>query len=65
MLKQLAAEKLMSEGVIQTRAIAQPTFYAAPIQADVAQPSPPSPGNGSDFAKIAVAVLVVLILFGR
>ena len=65
MLKQLAARKLMSEGVIQPRAIAQPTFYAVASQTDVAQPSPPSPGNGSDFAKVAVAVLVVLILFGR
>lgn len=65
MLKQLAREKLTSEGVIQPHVVApQPMFYAA-SQTDFAQPLPPSPGNGSDFAKIAVAVLVVLILFGR
>lgn len=64
MLKQLATEKLMSEGVIQPRVVAQPTFYAV-SQANVAQSLPPNPGDGSDFAKIAVAVLVVLVLLGR
>jgi hypothetical protein len=62
MLKQLAAEKLMSEGVIQPSLVAQPTFYA--VSQTATAPLPPSPGN-ADFAKVVVAILVVLILFGR
>jgi hypothetical protein len=66
LLKQLAAEKLMREGVIPSvnaPAIAQPSFYTASQTGSAQLSTAPTVAKTNDLADVAVVALVLFAVF--